>query len=471
MSVVGIVDEPLSRISKLFLDRDQMPLAEALNSRAKQLVTLNCGRDVARNAALQLALLTAARLAVRCFPGGVRVVASTEVLSANVLAWPGTIRSLGAELAESVGAANILNEAPLGTPGSLLLLGDYAGIQEGLRLTFDGWLARVGPSAKTPRLAEREQCGLAGVLAAALAVSEVFLGFSQVNVEACRRRVEISLWRPDLDTTHPEAFGPAIEYLPKDFWVFGLGHLGNALLWALSSLQYSNPGDATGYLCDFDSVGPENYETSILFSPGHSGLKTRRCADWLEARGFAVRMMERRLGENFRRESFEPGLAFCGFDSNPARRLLAKAGFAAVIEAGLGDNADNFDTLSLHTLPNPRCPSELWPDLDARALAAQQTSLRKATRTNPAYATLGKDDCGRVRLAGKAVAVPFVGMVAGCFQVAEALRIACAGPAYYQLKYRLGSTRTIVSKMPRTYTARDLDGLTFCPARPGAKAA
>ena len=466
MSVVGeLAEEPLSRISKLFLDRDHMPLVEALNSRAKQIVILNCGSDVARNAALQLALLTAARLLVRCFPGGVRVVAPIEVLAANVLGWNGKVRSLGKVLAESVVAANVLNEAPPDASGSLLLLGDCAGEREGLRITFDGWLARVGPSTQTPRLAERGQCGLAGVLAAALAVSEVFLEFAQVNVEACRRRVEVSLWRPDLDATHPEAFGPTAEYLPKDFWVFGLGHLGNALLWALGSLQYSNPGDATAYLCDFDSVEPENYETSVIFDSASSGLKTRRCAAWLEARGFTVRMMERRLGDNFRRETFEPGLAFCGFDSNPARRLLSKGGFATVIEAGLGDNADNFDTLSLHTLPNPRSATELWPDLDAHALAAQQESLQRVTRTNPAYVTLGKDDCGRVLLAGKAVAVPFVGMVAGCFQVAEALRIACAGPAYHQIKYRFGSAKAIVPKTLRTYTSRDLQGLSFCLAR------
>ena len=468
MSLVeNLAAEPLSRISKLFVDRDQMGLAEARDHRAQHLVVLKCGSDVARNAVLQLAVLTAAKLAARCFPSGVRVVASSDVLGAKVLVWLGEPHDLGAELSDSIGAANVLGSVPSQCSASTLLFGDCDGDSGAIRVTFDGWIARTGPSAHTPRLAEREYCPLAGTLAAALAVSEGFLAFAEVSVQACHRKIEVSLWRPDLDAAHPDALGPVVEYLPKDFWVFGLGHLGNALLWVVASLRYANPRDATAYLCDFDLIDPENHETSLLFVKGAEGLKTRRCGEWLEARGFATRLVERRLGDNFRREPLEPGLAFCGFDSNAARRLLENAGFAAVIEAGLGDNADNFDTLSLHTLPNPRPVSELWPDLDFHTLSAQVRSLEQMARANPAYANLAKDDCGRFLLAGKAVAVPFVGTVAACFQVAEALRMLCGGQAYYQLKFRLGSASVVLPKVRRTYTAKALSGVTFCRALPG----
>src|SRR5258707_595052 len=43
------------------------------------------------------------------------------------------------------------------------------------------------------------------------------------------------------------------------------------------------------------------------------------------------------------------------------RRDLPNAGFARVIESALG-TADNFDTISLHSLPNSRNVDELWPD-------------------------------------------------------------------------------------------------------------
>jgi hypothetical protein len=47
------------------------------------------------------------------------------------------------------------------------------------------------------------------------------------------------------------------------------------------------------------------------------------------------------------------------------------------------------------------------------------------------------DECGRYDLAGKSVAVPFVGMTAAALVVAELLRILHDGPAYANLKLRL----------------------------------
>ena len=100
----------------------------------------------------------------------------------------------------------------------------------------------------------------------------------------------------------------------------------------------------------------------MLFTADTRGLKTRVCGAWLEERGFHTRLVERRVDARFRRGDDEPGLALCGFDSNPARRGIASAEFLRVIESGLGGTADNFDTISLHTLPNARSAAELWPD-------------------------------------------------------------------------------------------------------------
>ena len=75
-------DMSISRISKLWLDRDQMNLELTRSRRENHLVVLRCGDDVAHSRILQLSVLTAANLAVRCFPGNVRVVASHELLAA-----------------------------------------------------------------------------------------------------------------------------------------------------------------------------------------------------------------------------------------------------------------------------------------------------------------------------------------------------------------------------------------------------
>ena len=69
---MGALDLELSRISKLFVDRDQASTESALARRQEFAVTLLCGDDVAGLATLQVAVLTAASIAIRCFPGAVR---------------------------------------------------------------------------------------------------------------------------------------------------------------------------------------------------------------------------------------------------------------------------------------------------------------------------------------------------------------------------------------------------------------
>ena len=68
-----------------------------------------------------------------------------------------------------------------------------------LRVTFDGRIAKVGPAREVPRLPEREYFSAAGILAASLAMSELFLAFAGISLGATRRTARMSLWRPDLE--------------------------------------------------------------------------------------------------------------------------------------------------------------------------------------------------------------------------------------------------------------------------------
>jgi len=316
------------------------------------------------------------------------------------------------------------------------------------------------------RLPERAYCSLSGVLAGSLAISELFLSFAEVSIEASRRNVALSLWRPDLDVRDPAALGIQVEFLPRDLWMLGLGHLGNAYLWSLATLPYWEPGEVEVFLNDFDRVEPENTETGVIFSSDDvRKYKTRVCSEWLEHRGFQTRIVERPFDGNFRRRDDEPGLALCGFDSNPARRNLEGAGFLRVVESGLGGTQNNFDTISMHTVPNPRQAAELWPDLPAEEKAKQAERQERIARENPAYARLNGDPCGRFDLAGKSIAVPFVGGVAASLVMAEAVRLFHVGPSYTDVKLGLAAVGERTCQIARNYGAPDFAGLRYCPAK------
>jgi hypothetical protein len=458
-----VTDPPrLSRISKLLADRDDLPLPDALRRRQAHRVTLMCGQDVASSYTLQLAVLTATVVASRCFPGAVVAALDERTAAAPLRVWPRLGLTLGQALL-GVGAA--LTTSGARTGGSAVVFGDAAVPARAQRVTFDGWIAATGPAALVDRLREREFCPLSGVLAGSLAVSEVFMSFAQISIEATRRQVALSLWRPEADIRSDAAQGVPVQVLPKELWALGLGHLGNAYLWTLAGLPYARAAEVKVFLADFDEVEPENADAGVLFTANTRGLKTRVCGTWLEERGFRTRLVERRLDARFRRGDDEPGLALCGFDSNPARRGIAPAEFLRVIESGLGDTADNFDTISLHTLPNARSASELWPDASPEEQRADIARRQRIARESTAYAGLG-DECGRFELAGKAVAVPFVGMAAASFVVAEALRLYHDGPAYADFKLRLATPSDLSANTSGLYSIEDIAQLPYAQPWP-----
>jgi hypothetical protein len=466
------LDKSLSRISKFFVDRDQTSVEAALWRRQKYAVNLLCGPDVEQSYTLQLAVLTAANIAGRCFPGAVRIVLEHKLAEAPLLVWPSLKRTFGQALACLLGPDALTDLRGHGQEGRTVIFGNAPPTKGALRVTFDGWIAKVGPANDIERLPEREYCSLSGVLAGSLAISELFFSFAEISIEATRRVVGLSLWRPDLDIGDPAALGLQVEFLPRELWVLGLGHLGNAYLWSLATLPYSDPGAVEIFLNDFDKVEPENIETGLVFNADSlRQYKTRTCSVWLEERGFRTRLIERRFDSTFRCRTDEPRLALCGFDSNPVRRDLAAAEFLQVIECGLGGTKNNFDTISLHTLPNPRTPGELWPDLTAEEEAKRIEHQERVARENAAYSHLGGDDCGRYDLAGKSVAVPFVGATAASLVVAETIRLLHGGPAFTDVKLLLAAQGGRAALMSRNYSAQDFAGLKYCDVKIGASGA
>ena len=195
-------------------------------------------------------------------------------------------------------------------------------------------------------------------------------------------------------------------------------------------------------------------------SPGARPVFSRECRG-----AFRTRLVERPFDESFCRREDEPGLALCGFDSNLARRDLGTARFLRVVESGLGGTPNNFDTISIHTFPNPRTPVELWPDYSPEEIAKRQAHQERMARENPAYTRVSEDECGRYYLAGKSIAVPFVGATAASMVVAETIRLFHSGQSYTDIKMSLANLEARSARSGGNYRDEVFAGLAWSSAR------
>lgn len=451
------ISDHLSRTVKLAMDSGEAATAEeAQRIFEGYRLRVAVGSDISQSPTRQAALLTAVNVARRCFLGGVEVVGCPD--AELLIPWrdcrtvADAIRDLKGELVEASETANDLPLIVIGDAGTRLHADEFA-----VRATFDGWRGGVIPVDDRERLPEQQEFTPAGVLAGSLAVSEAFQFVRGRNRMAGRRRVGLSLWRPDaswLDDGGGRE--PDLEWLPAKLWLIGLGHLGQAYLWTLGFLPYDTPKEVSLVLQDYDTLAHSNDSTSPLTNEGLIGRKKARAmAEWCEGRGFQTRVYERRFAANLKVDDEEPRVALCGVDNEAARACLEDVGFTQIIEAGLGLGTEEYLAFQMHSFPSSRAARARWGGSSIGKSAGSVIEL-------PAYRNLagnGLDECGLTQLAGRSVGACFVGTAVSTLVIAEVLRM-CIGEQRYEVID--GSLRAVEH---RTVVASNISTLPFNPGR------
>lgn len=412
MKTQQLNEENYCRLARAVLERLGGTYEQAMETLGQFRLNLICGEEITRSAALQAALLTALNTGKRAFLGGVAVQMPASVKP--LIPWPNA-RTLN-DIVEELGGRP---SAPEHSERSHTLYFGPASdpVPDALSVICSGWRGGVAPADVQFALSKEGDFALGGVLAGALGVGRGFLRVCGLSSRFVEQPLGVSLWRPDLDWTDENAAGPELQFLPSKLWFLGLGHLGQAFLWNTALLPYARPDETLFLLQDYDRVVRGNRGAGLLCeddSPGH--YKTRLCSRWLEGRGFSTRIHERPFDQTVRRNEDEPYIAFCGFDSAPARRCLDRAGFSLVVECGLGGSVDTFDQISLHTFPDAtRTPAEIWAEDNPDGTDAKP-ELIDAFRS--------QDPCGILAetLARKALSSSFVGAHAGALAIGEVLR-------------------------------------------------
>ncbi|MCC6229953.1 MAG: ThiF family adenylyltransferase [Phycisphaerales bacterium] len=418
------------RVGKFLVDSRELDPERALALLAATQVTVWAGEEIRGSSADQAFLLTLANLMPRVFKRPLRIQAAKGVLATKPLVpWPAA--SLD-EALEVMGAESV--EA--GTPaGADVCLG--GGDDGQYRAIHHGWCVDLAPPDWPSRLASGPSHALTGVAGAGLYLAEKFFDVCGVHAAALKRPVGLSLWRPDLAADDPAALGPSQAYLPAELWLMGLGHLGQAVLWAWSMLPYPDRSTVQILLQDFDRAIPANFGPQALMTHADTGhRKTWIAARFLEARGFDPGVVDRRVDERTRRDISEPALCIAAFDGRGPRWLLDDLCFDATVVVGVGGSASSFDDIEIHTLPLASGKAkEIWkpgaPNANAERLAESNAYYRRVRE---------EKRCGDLELAGVSVAVPFVGAVTGTLAVADLIRIVSGGQqfAFHGLGLRSG---------------------------------
>jgi molybdopterin/thiamine biosynthesis adenylyltransferase len=354
--------------------------------------------------------LTAVVTGVRSFRGGVCLTGAAHeklVLPLSPYKTVGEAASaLGAKKGVKAGYAIVIGYAP------------FRSKEWAVRPWWDGWKVGLRPMGDDQPLGLGSNV-LAGIAAGALAVSEAFkraLGDPRAGREAS----SLSIWDP-VRNSNPEN---KEVYLPKALWALGLGNLGQAYLWTFGLLPFKEPRQVELLLQDFDYVHPSNYGTSVLTEHGDVGeRKSKIMEEWALRMGFKVTRNDRPFDENTRRRDFEPAVVLSGLDNVATRKLLSKANFDYVIDAGLGNTAHNYHLYRVNVFDETFKPEDILKDD-----GAVENERIESNKALPAYREeVGKypeEECGIAEIAGASVAVPFVSVFASALAITQAIRMA-----------------------------------------------
>ncbi len=412
-------EDDLHRLVKLALDSGRArSIEEARALFEGYALDVSVDAEAAQQREHQIALLTTVVLARRVFLGGVRVTGALDTRVVDDMPVAGTLEEAIVKLgglpnARAAGAGRA--DRPLITIGARPLPRTSA---FHVRPVYTGWRGGVAPA--DAELTAAAAMPLAPMLGAGLAVNEAFAFVADGDGVAGRRPLGLSLWNPSSDWLADDG-APPLEFLPSRLWLIGLGHLGQAYLWALGLLPYP-VGGLELVLQDIDVITRSTESTSILTDASMiKSKKTRAMAAWAEARGFTTSIQERRFDDSFRLQADEPRVALCGVDNAIARRALDGAGFELVVEAGLGNGHRDFRTMRVHTLPGTRTASEIWKDIGSGEDVSDQPAYQQMLAEGVV------DRCGMTMLAGKAVGAPFVGAVASTLVISQLLRLLHGG--------------------------------------------
>ncbi|WP_194919354.1 hypothetical protein [Catenulispora rubra] len=184
----------------------------------------------------------------------------------------------------------------------------------------------------------------------------------------------------------------------------------------------SDPSSISIVLQDDDATITANQSTGLLTPPRSEKIrKTRLVASALDRLGFTTTIIEFPVDDGTRAGARNNHVALLGLDNVPARRLTSDVSWKLAIDAGLGAGPTDFNSIMIRRFPGARRSDAVlaWADGSEEESPIHNRVFEDAAE---------RDACGATTLAGIAVGATFVGVLAACLAVTEAIRSLYPGP-------------------------------------------
>jgi molybdopterin/thiamine biosynthesis adenylyltransferase len=436
---MDIIHENRAAIALAELHNTDLPEANKMINNSK--VWLIASNSIILSLTEQIAYITAVNIANRVFRGGVNCILPEDVPNLLVLkavSFEDLVIQYGGLLATDTPDKNEVK----------LLFGFECYDENCLEVVAEGWRGGVNlfNQQRVTFTKKDNPISLGPVAAGSLACYFAFCKIFKLTGSDLLINTGVSLWNINSGTEwHKDSNdGPRNINMPRKIWALGLGHLGQAYLWTLGLMPFTNPSNVLFLLQDDDTVENENIGSQVLCSDSNIGFpKTRACLKFLEDLNFRTQIIEKRflLGNFEEKWLKEFPFLLNGVDNAETRRNINKNYLKLFLDGATNGSSSLFDSFTIKNVTYIEKEADiLWPLAEPDEIVLHKNLYERYNKENK---------CGILTNIG--VSVPFVGLFGATLVIGELIRSMNHGTIYSIVSLRMSDLSSVVAVEVGTY--------------------
>lgn len=400
------IDRPVLAIA----EKHNISIEEANERINSSSVSLVAGDEIKTSPTMQISFLTTLNISLRVFKGEVGYQIPDGI--PNLLSFKAETFN---KLVENYGGM----KKPPQHNNIKILFGQECFDSNCIEAISDGWRGGVNFYNQNRIVLDdsRSNLSLGAVLGSSIATFYAFCKYFELIDNIQQVNTGLSLWNLNagLNWHKDTNQGPELVNLPKNIWILGLGHLGQAYIWTIGLMPYKNPTECLFLLQDADIVGIENIGSQVLCSNKHIGRpKARVCADFLENIKFKTQIIEKPYIEGDSNQFWMENFPFLlnGVDNIEARKGISNENIRFYLDGATNGMFSLFDSF---TMKNVFHISESMEDI------WKQTDTENHILNKNLYDRYEKEHgCGVIGNLG--ISTPFVGMFGSAIITSELVK-------------------------------------------------